>query len=269
MTFACASTIPVRVRERQLLGRSTRRQEASCPGRWTAGRGGHVAEAEPAPLMSACGLGGCLVLHPNYLEIRHFGVLYILVEFLSFHVPRLNVKILRTPDHGHRDRAANPASRLPGHLLCRRTGCERRLPAPRLRAQCADDALHGEPRLLQHPCPIRTRYSLRDASRLKKRDASRKGMRRGRQSGGASVPRSGPIGSARPPVLRSRICERTHGLRGSQFAGTLMSSSGSGRSTTACSIHTGSARLSSPSRTFCSSCRRGGGGGGLARATCR
>jgi hypothetical protein len=56
----------------------------------------HDQEVEPAPLMSACGLGGCLVLHPNYLEIQHFGVLYILVEFLSFHVPRLNVKILRT-----------------------------------------------------------------------------------------------------------------------------------------------------------------------------
>ncbi len=55
----------------------------------------HATHEEPAPLMSACGLGGCLLLHRNYLEIQHFGVLYILVEFLSFHIPRLNVKILR------------------------------------------------------------------------------------------------------------------------------------------------------------------------------
>jgi hypothetical protein len=70
----------------------------------TAAHGGHTASAQDAPEqdgevaapMSACGLGGCLVLHPNYLEIQHFGVLYILVEFLSFHIPRLNVKILRS-----------------------------------------------------------------------------------------------------------------------------------------------------------------------------
>ena len=52
-------------------------------------------EAELGPLMSARGLGGSLLLYPNYLEIQHFGLLYLLVEFLSFHVPRLNVKILR------------------------------------------------------------------------------------------------------------------------------------------------------------------------------
>ncbi|MCC6779529.1 MAG: hypothetical protein IT537_23355 [Hyphomicrobiales bacterium] len=58
-------------------------------------RGSHGGHEDAAPMMSACGLGGCLVLYPNYLEIQHFGVLYILVEFLSFHIPRLNVKILR------------------------------------------------------------------------------------------------------------------------------------------------------------------------------
>src|SRR5258705_12334084 len=52
-------------------------------------------EGEPDPLMSARGLGGRLLLYPNYLEIQHFGLLYLLVEFFSFHVPRLNVKILR------------------------------------------------------------------------------------------------------------------------------------------------------------------------------
>lgn len=57
--------------------------------------GSHGGHEDAAPVMSACGLGGCLVLYPNYLEIQHFGVLYILVEFLSFHIPRLNVKILR------------------------------------------------------------------------------------------------------------------------------------------------------------------------------
>jgi hypothetical protein len=56
----------------------------------------HHEEQEAAPLMSAWGLGGCLLLHANYLEIQHFGVLYLLVEFLSFHVPRLNMKILRS-----------------------------------------------------------------------------------------------------------------------------------------------------------------------------
>ena len=55
----------------------------------------HGEEAELGPLMSARGLGGSLLLYPNYLEIQHFGLLYLLVEFLSFHVPRLNVKILR------------------------------------------------------------------------------------------------------------------------------------------------------------------------------
>ena len=55
----------------------------------------HGQEAGLAPLMSARGLGGSLLLYPNYLEIQHFGVLYLLVEFFSFHVPRLNVKILR------------------------------------------------------------------------------------------------------------------------------------------------------------------------------
>jgi len=55
---------------------------------------GH-AHGELGPLMSARGLGGSLLLYPNYLEIQHFGLLYLLVEFLSFHVPRLNVKILR------------------------------------------------------------------------------------------------------------------------------------------------------------------------------
>ena len=46
--------------------------------------------------MLARGLGGSLVLHPNHLEIQHSGVLYLLVEFLTFHAPRMNVKILRS-----------------------------------------------------------------------------------------------------------------------------------------------------------------------------
>lgn len=69
--------------------------DAAARGDAHGNHGNHGGHEDAAPVMSACGLGGCLVLYPNYLEIQHFGVLYILVEFLSFHIPRLNVKILR------------------------------------------------------------------------------------------------------------------------------------------------------------------------------
>ena len=72
-------------------------EQARAPGQAHVDNGhAHGEEATAlVALMSARGLGGSLLLYPNHLEIQHFGVLYLLVEFFSFHVPRLNVKILR------------------------------------------------------------------------------------------------------------------------------------------------------------------------------
>src|SRR4051812_21845590 len=72
------------------------REQATAPEQARLDSGhGHGEGAATAPLMSARGLGGSLLLYPNHIEIQHFGVLYLLVEFFSFHVPRMNVKILR------------------------------------------------------------------------------------------------------------------------------------------------------------------------------
>lgn len=45
------------------------------------------------PLMIAHGLGGEMHLHAEHVEILHFGVLHMLVEFLTFHTPRISTRI--------------------------------------------------------------------------------------------------------------------------------------------------------------------------------
>lgn len=51
--------------------------------------------ADETSSVSAEGLGGRLTLTPTHVEIQHFGLLHVLFEFLTFHTPRLNVRISR------------------------------------------------------------------------------------------------------------------------------------------------------------------------------
>lgn len=58
-------------------------------------------EASPAPrqedrskpLLAAYGLGGALRLYRDHLEIQHYGFAHMLVEFVSFHTPRLSTRV--------------------------------------------------------------------------------------------------------------------------------------------------------------------------------
>lgn len=52
----------------------------------------HQVVAHP-PVMSAEGLGGALLLYEDHLEVQHFGFAHMLVEFVTFHTPRLSTRI--------------------------------------------------------------------------------------------------------------------------------------------------------------------------------
>ncbi len=42
----------------------------------------------------AHGLGGEIILHDNHVEILHFGVVHMIVEFMYFHTPRVSTRIM-------------------------------------------------------------------------------------------------------------------------------------------------------------------------------